>query len=229
VRTAAFAASFLLLLVSGAARAQDPRDQRATLPPPPPSAAPSPTPFYVEAPARPARPRLNAAVGAGFTWDGSGFPDGRIERVPAMFATGGFGDDWHVGGELSVFASTAVGRFRGASEAPVDRLAISVVGVLRPLSWKLAADDTRYAARLLRQIGVEAGPGVERDSTTQKAGSRWGLHTGLRLELPLGRPGPTELRIRLAARYMIGFYTPRVAMTDVGNSFESFAALVSSF
>jgi hypothetical protein len=213
------AALAAILVLAGAPPAPAPADNAAPLPPP----------VWIEATIRPARPRLNVAVGAGVSWDGSGFTPGRIERVPAMFATGGVGDDWPVGVELSVFASTAVGRFRASTDAPVDRLAISLVGVPRPLAWKIADDDPRYAARVLRLIGLELGPGLERDSTTMKAGSRWGLHTGVRVELPIGRPGGSELRLRLAARYMVGLYTPRIAMTDVGNSFESFAAIVSSF
>lgn len=217
MRTAAFAAILAALLFEGAARAQAPAD--GLLPPP----------AWIEAPARPPRPRLNVAVGAGFSWDGSGFSPSRTERIPAMFATGGVGDDWLVGVELSVFASTAAGRFRASSDAPVDRLALSLVGVVRPLAWKIAADDTRYAARFLRMFGLEVGPGLERDSATTRSGSRFGVHTGLRFEIPIGRPGPTELRLRLAARYMIGLYKPTVAMTEVGDSFESFAAIVSSF
>jgi hypothetical protein len=50
------------------------------------------------------------------------------------------------------------------------------------------------------------------------------------LEIPLGRPGgASELRLRAAARYMIGLYTPHVGMTEVGNSFEAYGAIVSSF
>jgi hypothetical protein len=191
--------------------------------------APLPPPARLEAPAAPPRPRLNAAIGAGVSFDDSGFSPSRYQAVPAMFATGGVGADWPVGGELSIFASSAVGRFR-SPDMPVDRLAIALVGVVRPLAWKIAVDDSRFAARLLRASGVELGPGLERDGTTLRSGSRFGLHAGLRLEIPLARAGQrTELRVRLAARYLRGFYTPRVAMTDVGDSIETYAAIVSVF
>src|SRR5207302_1613235 len=64
------------------------------------------------------RPRFDVAVGAGVSFDASGFSPARTEWVPAMFATGGVGADWPVGAELALFASTAVGRFR-APDAPI--------------------------------------------------------------------------------------------------------------
>jgi hypothetical protein len=214
------AVTIAVLLAASAAQAQTATDTPAPLPPP----------AWLEAPARPARPRLSVAIGAGMCFDGSGFTPERVEAVPAMFATGGVGADWPVGVELAAFASTAVGRFHGAFDAPVDRLAIALVSVVRPLSWKVALDDTRYAARVLRAFAVEVGPGLERDATTTKAGSRYGIQTGVRFEIPFGRPGGgNELRLRLAARYMIGLYTPRIAMTDVGDSLETYGAIVSVF
>ena len=118
------------------------------------------------------RPRMSAAVGAGVSFDDAGLA--RTEAIPSFFATGGVGVDWRVGFELQAFASSAQGRFDGT---PIDRLALDAVGVARPFAWKVALDDRRYAARVLRAAGLELGLGLERDGTTTNAGSRWGLHT----------------------------------------------------
>jgi hypothetical protein len=187
------------------------------------AAAASPTP------AVPPRPRMNIAIGVGQSFDATGFSPARTERVPAMFATGGLGADWPVGAELAVFASSAVGRYRG-SDAPIDRLALDAVGVVRPLAWKVSLEDRRYRARLVRAAAIELGLGLERDGTTLRAGSRFGLHLGARLEVPLGPAGArSELRLRLGARRMQGLYTPRVGTVDVGDSVEIYAALVTIF
>jgi hypothetical protein len=189
------------------------------------------TPLALDAPlARaqaPTRPRMTAALGMGASFDATGLP--QTKAIPAFFATGGVGADWPVGVELAAFASSAQGRF-GSTSAPVDRLALAAVSVVRPFAWKVSVDDRSYHARFVRAAAVELGLGLERDSTTVRAGSRYGLHTGARLEFPLELPGfGSELRLRLAARRMQGFYTPRVQETDVGNSLELFAALVTVF
>ncbi len=171
------------------------------------------------------RPRMSAAVGAGVSFDDAGLA--RTEAIPSFFATGGVGVDWRVGFELQAFASSAQGRFDGT---PIDRLALDAVGVARPFAWKLALDDRRYGARVLRAVGLELGLGLERDGTTTNAGSRWGLHTGARVELPLALPGyASELRLRLAVRRLWGFYAPIVQTVDVGDSLELYAALVTVF
>ena len=175
---------------------------------------------------RPPRPRLSLAVGMGATFDSVGFTDG-THAIPSFFATGGVGVDWRVGFELQAFASSAQGRFDGT---PIDRLALDAVGVARPFAWVVALDDRRYSARVLRAAGLELGLGLERDGTTTNAGSRWGLHTGARIELPLDLPGyASELRLRLAVRRLWGFYTPVVQTVDVSDSLELYAALVTIF
>ncbi len=105
---------------------------------------------------------------------------------------------------------------------------------MRPFAWKIAVDDRRYRARLVRATGLELGLGLERDGTPTRAGSRFGLHLGVRFEIPLGLPGyASELRLRLAVRRMEGFYTPRITINaadvPVGNSTELYATLVSVF
>jgi hypothetical protein len=172
-----------------------------------------------------ARPRMAASIGAGASFDSAGL-SGRT-AVPSLFATGDVGADGPLGFELAAFTSSAVGRYDGT---PIDRLALDAAGVVRPLAWKLAADDRRYRARFGRTLGAELGLGLERDATTTHAGSRWGLHLGARAEFPLGLPGyASELRLRLAVRRLQGFYTPVVQGVTVGNTFEAYAALVSVF
>ncbi|HSZ84190.1 MAG TPA: hypothetical protein VLA14_18020 [Polyangia bacterium] len=178
------------------------------------------------------RPRLIAAIGMGTSIDRTGFV-GNTETVPAFFATGGVGADWPVGVELAAFATEASGRFAGPA-TPIDRLALAAIGVVRPAAWTLAADDRAYASRLLRAAAVEVGLALERDGTTVRAGSRYGLHLGARVDVPLGPAGATsELRLRLAVRHMEGFYTPRITINDadvpIGNSTELYAAIVTVF
>jgi hypothetical protein len=218
-------------------------DARAATPPapfteepqpaPPPSApAPLPSPPTLEAPQPfgpppPPRPRMILAIGRGISWESAGLA--RTTTVPAFFAVGGVGADWRIGVELAAFASSATGRFK-APDAPIDRLALSVIGVLRPLAWPFAADDARYGARVLRTVGLELGPGIERDASAMRAGSRFGIHTGARVELPIGYAGaPSEVRLRLAVRYMYGLYTPRVGTVDVDDGVELYGALVTVF
>jgi hypothetical protein len=172
-----------------------------------------------------ARPRMSAAAGMGVSLDDTGL--GSTKAIPSFFGTGQVGEDWPVGFELAAFASSAQGRWAGT---PVDRLALDAVGVVRPFGWQVSADDPRWSARLVRSLGGELGLGLERDGTTMRAGSRWGLHTGARVEIPLGLPGyASELRVRLAARDLVGFYTPHVQNMAVGNSVELYAAVVSVF
>jgi hypothetical protein len=213
---------------------QPPADAPAPLPPPahleaPPTFAGDvrveelPPPFGLT------RPRLTIAIGMGATFESTGLVPARTEPVPAFFATGGVGADWPVGVELGAYASSASGRFMNEDQ-PLDRLALAAMGVVRPGAWPLALDDGRYGARCLRALGVELGLGIERDGTTVRAGSRWGLHTGARVELPLGPAGARkELRLRLGARRFQGFYTPQVGLVTVENAFDIYAALVSVF
>jgi hypothetical protein len=193
---------------------------------------PEPPPVILEAgpPPRPPRPRLSVAIGPGMTFEQAGLSQTRI--APAFFATGGVGADWRVGAELAAFASSATGRFK-APETPVDRLALSAIAVVRPLAWTYAADAADYGLRVLRSMGAELGLGLERDGQSLRAGSRFGLHLGARVELPItpwrSPAGGSELRIRLAARRMQGLYTPIVGTTEVGNGVEVYTALVSVF
>ncbi len=91
--------------------------------------------------------------------------------------------------------------------------------------------------RVLHTLGAEVGLGFERDGRTDGSGTRFQIHTGARLELPLTPAGhPSELRLRLAFRRAVGLYTPVLAggssaggVTRVGDSTEIYAALATVF
>jgi hypothetical protein len=179
-----------------------------------------------------ARPRMSLAVGMGSSFDAVGFGSG-THAIPAFFATGGFGDGL-VGFDFEAFASSAVGRFR--NDDPVDRLALDGFGVVRPAA-PLRPDDHRYPMRVLRTAGLELGFGLERDGRTTESGSRFTVHLGARVELPLTLLGaPSQLRLRLAAARNLGLYTPRLSSKKPGEvtqvedtAGELFAALVAVF
>jgi hypothetical protein len=194
--------------------------------------APPATEFATDAPADPEplppRPAMSLAVGMGSTFDSAGFQPARVVAIPAFFAVAGIGGGF-AGFELGLFASTASGRSR-APDSPVDRLAVDGVLVLRPWARRLGAEDRRYGVRVLRALGAELGLGLERDARVSQVGSRFGLHTGLRAELPLSAAGQrSEVRLRLAVRRMLGLYTPQIGEDRVGNTVELYAALAVTF
>ncbi len=178
------------------------------------------------------RPRISLAVGMGATFDSTGFASG-THAIPAFFGVGGFGDG-PIGFDLGAFSSAASGRFHAADDAPVDRLALDAFAVLRPAA-DLRPDDARYALRVLHTLAAEVGLGFEREGRTNGAGTRFQLHTGARVELPLTPAGrPSELRLRLAARRAFGLYKPQLSggatgVTSVGDSTEVYAALAVVF
>lgn len=181
----------------------------------------------------PARPRLSLAAGMGATFDASGFASG-THAIPAFFAVGGFGDRL-LGLDLGSFASSASGRFHGDGDSPVDRLALDAFGVVRPAA-PLRPGDHRYPMRVLRTVAGELGLGLERDGRASGSGSRFALHTGARIELPLTRAGEaSELRLRFAVRRAVGLFTPRIYgttasdVTSVGDTTEVYAALAVVF
>ena len=218
--------ALLVCLGAGVARAQVGMS-------PPLSTGPVPALEGSPAPETPPRPRMSLAVGFGASLDATGFPDGP-HAIPAFFGVGGFGDGL-AGFELGAFSTAASGRFHASDAAPIDRLGLDAFGVFRPAAW-LGADDVRYGMRVLHTLAAEVGVGYERDGRTSGAGSRWQIHTGARIELPLTRAGrPSELRLRLGFRRAIGLYTPQVAgggttaVTSVGDSNELYAALAVVF
>jgi hypothetical protein len=180
-----------------------------------------------------ARPRLSAAVGFGSSFDAVGFEDGNTRAVPSFFSELGIGDG-RFGFNLLAFASTASGRYE--NQNPVDRLAVDLFGVIRPGAW-FRPDDRGYALRVLHGLGAELGLGFERDGRSAISGTRFLIHTGARVDLPLTPAHePTELKLRLAVRRGIGLYTPRLAggrvpgVLEVDDSAaELYAMLVTVF
>jgi len=224
-----------------------------TAPPPPPetvappaAAAPPPLPPALQSPGdswdaavveserEPVpRPRLSAAVGFGSSFDAVGFEDGNTRAVPSFFSELGIGDG-PFGFNLLAFASEASGRYEGQN--PVDRLAVDLFGVIRPGAW-VRPDDRRYGMRVLHGLGAELGLGFERDGRSAISGTRFLIHTGAQVDLPLTPAHePTELKLRLAVRRGIGLYTPRLSggrvpgVLEVDDSAaELYAMLVAVF
>lgn len=202
---------------------------------PPPFGPPEETPVVAVAGHAPiARPRLSAAVGMGVTFDSAGQADG-THTIPAFFGVLGIGDGLLLGFDLGAFASQASGR-SGPTQAPIDRLALDGFGVLRP-GARFQPDDQSFQMRVLHALAVELGLGFERDGRSAISGTRFTVHTGGRVDLPLSPAGePTDLRLRLAVRRDIGLYTPRLRSTtsaDVtsveDSAAELYAALVVVF
>jgi len=220
--------ALLVCLWAGSARAQV-----GTSPPLP--TGPMPALEQGTAPeAPPPRPRMSLAVGFGASLDATGFSDG-AHAIPAFFGQGGFGDGL-LGFELGAFSTAASGRFHASDAAPIDRLGLDGFFVVRPAAGA-GRDDARYGMRVVRTLAAEVGLGYERDGRTSGAGSRFQIHTGARVELPLTPAGrPSELRLRLGFRRAIGLYKPEVAgggtgapVITVGDSNELYAALAVVF
>ncbi|HVY40164.1 MAG TPA: hypothetical protein VHM31_19630 [Polyangia bacterium] len=219
--------ALLVCLWAGSARAQVGTS-------PPLATGPVPTLEEGAATAAPPRPRMSLAVGFGASLDATGFGDG-THAIPAFFGQGGFGDGV-LGFELGAFSTAASGRFHASDAAPIDRLGLDGFFVIRPAAG-VGADDVRYGMRVLRILAAEVGLGYERDGRTSGAGSRFQIHTGARIELPLTPAGrSSELRLRLGFRRAIGLYTPQVAggasgapVISVRDSNELYAALAVVF
>jgi hypothetical protein len=202
---------------------------------PPPFGPPEETPVVAVAGHAPiARPRLSAAVGMGVTFDSAGQADGR-HTIPAFFGVLGIGDGLLLGFDLGAFASQASGR-SGPTQAPIDRLALDGFGVLRP-GARFQPDDQSYQMRVVHALAFELGLGFERDGRSAISGTRFTVHTGARVDLPLAPAGEaSDLRLRFAVRRDIGLYTPRLRSTtsaDVtsveDSAAELYAALVVVF
>lgn len=221
-RVAVLAVALALSLAGSAARAQAPG---AWVPPPDIVSGGA-----VEEPVPSPRPRMSVAIGMGTTFDSVGFADG-THALPAFFATGGIGDGL-LALDLEAFASSAIGRV--ASANPVDRLSLSVFGVVRPAA-RLRPGHSGYAMRVLRTLAAEGGLGFERDGRAVDSGNRFLVHLGARVELPLTPSGESsELRLRLGVSRNVGLYTPMlVTATDttevVDTKVDLYAALVLVF
>jgi hypothetical protein len=140
------------------------------------------------------RPRFQVAVGMGTSLDSNLARDQTI-RVPSFFFSAGVGAGL-LGLDLRSFAN-------GASNVQISRLSVEVVGVVRP--FVLLQDGGGYGSRVLRTIGVHAGPAYERVSLGMSVEPRLGAALGLHVDFPIGAPNlGKELRIRVGARRMVG-------------------------
>ena len=114
------------------------------------------------------------------------------------------------------------------SSSPLDRLAVDAFGVVRPGIW-YRPDDRRFNARVVHSLAAELGLGLERDGRSAISATRFLVHTGARLDLPLSPASePTEVRLRFAVRRGIGLYTPKLygtSASDVTNVTDSAAEL----
>lgn len=179
-------------------------------------------------PAEAQRPKIAIAVGMGASLDSAGLTPGRTEAIPSFFAVGGFGDGLF-GLDFGLFASTAAGRYP-TPDQPIDRLGIDVMGVIRPLASLYSGAELSYAQAMLRTLAAELGGGYEHDSRGLQSGGRTGLRVGGRIDVPLFRQEPGQLRVRFAVRRFFGLFVPRLPPTDVGDtSLEAYGALVLSF
>jgi hypothetical protein len=171
------------------------------------------------------RPRFSAGVGIGATFDPVGFGDAGAHSLPAFFGVGGIGDGFW-GFDFLAYASSGLGRAR--TYDPIDRLGLDLFGAVRPAAH-VRPDDQRYRYRVLRTIAGELGLGLERVGRATSAGSRFVVHTGARIELPLTpQTGGSELRVRLGVRRDIGLYTPTIqgsAASDVTHVHDTVAEL----
>jgi hypothetical protein len=167
----------------------------------------------------------------GGSFDSVGFSDG-THAIPSFFTVLGIGDGLLLGGELGAFASEASGRHAGAT--PVDRLALDAFGVVRPAA-RYRADDQSYQMRVLHALAAELGLGLERDGIGTLSGTRFTIHTGARVDVPLSPANEaTDLRLRLAVRRAIGLYEPTlgrggVTMSVGDTAAELYAAVVVVF
>jgi hypothetical protein len=175
------------------------------------------------------RPKISVAVGMGASFERSGLAPARTDTVPTFFAVGGFGEGLF-GVDLGLTATTASGRFR-APDAPVDRLGVDAMLVVRPWAASLAAIETlSFWQSVLRTIAAEAGLGYEHDSRGLRAGNRMGARLGARVDVPLYPSDPSQLRLRFAVRRFVGFYVPQVDATEVKDTgLEAYGGLAVSF
>jgi hypothetical protein len=164
------------------------------------------------------RPRLSAAVGMGVSYDSVGFRNGNVHEIPGFFTVLGIGDGL-LGFDLSAFAGSA-GREDRATDSPIDRLAVDAFGVFRPGAWVRPADRS-YDMRVLHALGAELGLGFERDGRSAISGTRFLIHLGARVDLPLSPASePTEVRLRLAVRRGIGLYTPELSSRSLPDAIQ---------
>jgi hypothetical protein len=180
-----------------------------------------------------ARPRLSGAVGMGSSFDSVGFSGG-TEAVPTFVGVLGIGDGL-LGLDLGTFATSAT-RAQRQADSPVDRVAVDLYGVVRPGALH-RRDDRSFEMRVLHSLAAELGLGLERAGRSNISGTRFLIHLGATVDVPLTPASEaTELRLRLGVRRNVGLYTPKLYgnttsdVTDVvDTAAEVYAALAVVF
>jgi len=153
------------------------------------------------------RPRFSAAIGMGASFDSVGFAEGH-GAVPTFVGVLGIGDGL-LGLNLGAYATSAT-RAQRQKDSPVDRLAVDLFGVVRPAA-RYQRDDHGFGMRVLHSLAAELGPGLERAGRSNISGTRFLIHVGATVDLPLSpEREATELRVRLGVRKNIGLYTPKL-------------------
>jgi hypothetical protein len=179
------------------------------------------------------RPRLSGAVGMGSSFDSVGFSGG-TEAVPTFVGVLGIGDGL-LGLDLGTFATSAT-RAQRQADSPVDRVAVDLYGVVRPGALH-RRDDRSFEMRVLHSLAAELGLGLERAGRSNISGTRFLIHLGATVDVPLTPASEaTELRLRLGVRRNVGLYTPKLYgnttsdVTDVvDTAAEVYAALAVVF
>ncbi len=180
-----------------------------------------------------ARPRLSAAIGLGTSFDSVGFA-GHTEAVPTFVGVLGIGDEL-LGLDLGAFVTSAT-RAQRQSDSPVDRLGVDLFGVVRPAALH-RRDDRSFDMRVLHSLAAEVGLGLERAGRSNISGTRFLIHVGATVDVPLSPADEaSEVRLRLGVRRNVGLYTPKLygtAASDVTNvidtAVELYAALAVVF
>lgn len=153
------------------------------------------------------RPRFSAAIGMGASFDSVGIAEGH-DAVPTFVGVLGIGDGL-LGLNLGAYATSAT-RAQRQHDSPVDRLAVDLFGVVRPAA-RYQRDDHSYGMRVLHSLAAELGPGLERAGRSNISGTRFLIHVGATVDLPISpEREATEVRVRLGVRKNIGLYTPKL-------------------
>jgi hypothetical protein len=175
-----------------------------------------------------ARPRLSAAIGMGASFDSVGFAGGN-EAVPTFVGVLGIGDEL-LGLDLGAFATSAT-RAQRQADSPVDRLGVDLFGVVRPAALH-RRDDRRFNMRVLHSLAAEVGLGLERAGRSNISGTRFMIHVGATVDVPLSSASaPSDVRLRLGVRRNVGLYTPKLYGTtssDVTNVIDTAAELYAA-
>jgi hypothetical protein len=179
------------------------------------------------------RPRFSAAIGMGASFDSVGIADGH-DAVPTFVGVLGMGDGL-LGLNLGAYATSAT-RAQRQKDSPVDRLAVDLFGVLRPAA-RYQRDDHSFGMRVLHSLAAELGPGLERAGRSNISGTRFLVHVGATVDLPISTEyEATEVRVRLGVRKNIGLYTPKLYgatasdVTDIRDTaLDVYAALAVVF